>query len=104
VLFGFDSGQVLNEHTTAVPVLLQVLDGHLTVTADERGVDLVPRGVIHSVPGFLTPWRRWYPAGCCSPCWTIATRGGARGDHGVDGAGMISIGQDRASGLARSGV
>ena len=33
VLFGFDTGQELSEHTTAVPVLPQVLDGRLEVTA-----------------------------------------------------------------------
>ena len=36
VLFSFDAGQVLTEHTAAVPVLLQVLDGHLRITADGR--------------------------------------------------------------------
>ena len=29
VLFAFDAGQELTEHTAAVPVLLQVLRGHL---------------------------------------------------------------------------
>lgn len=47
VLFGFDAGQELTEHTAAVPVLLQVMTGHLTVTADGRTVDLRPGGVIH---------------------------------------------------------
>ena len=47
VLFGFDAGQVLTEHTAAVPVLLQVLDGRLSVTADGRSVELLPGGVIH---------------------------------------------------------
>ncbi len=47
VLFGFDAGQVLTEHTAAVPVLLQVLEGHLRITAAGRTVDLVPGGVIH---------------------------------------------------------
>jgi quercetin dioxygenase-like cupin family protein len=47
VLFGFDAGQVLTEHTAAVPVLLQVLDGRLSVTADNRTVELRPGGVIH---------------------------------------------------------
>jgi hypothetical protein len=40
VLFSFDAGQVLTEHTAAVPALLQVLDGHLRITADGRTVDL----------------------------------------------------------------
>lgn len=47
VLFSFDQGQELSEHTAAVPVLLQVLDGRLKVTADNRSVTLVPGGIIH---------------------------------------------------------
>lgn len=47
VLFSFDAGQVLSEHTAAMPVLLHVLDGHLRITADGRTVDLVPGGVVH---------------------------------------------------------
>lgn len=47
VLFAFDTGQGLAEHTAAVPVLLQALDGRLRVTAAGREVELVPGGVIH---------------------------------------------------------
>ncbi len=47
VLFSFDTGQELSEHTAAMPVLLQVLDGRLEVTADDRTVELRPGGVIH---------------------------------------------------------
>lgn len=47
VVVGFDTGQVLSEHTAAVPVLLQVLDGRLTVTAEGRSVELAPGGLIH---------------------------------------------------------
>ncbi len=47
VLFAFDSGQELTEHTAAMPVLLQVLDGRLRVTADGRDVLLAPGGVVH---------------------------------------------------------
>ncbi|HEY0189278.1 MAG TPA: cupin domain-containing protein [Cellulomonas sp.] len=47
VLFAFDAGQVLTEHTAAMPVLLQVLDGHLRVGAAGRTTDLVPSGVLH---------------------------------------------------------
>lgn len=47
VLFAFAAGQELTEHTAAVPVLLQALDGHLSVTADGRTVDLRPGDVIH---------------------------------------------------------
>lgn len=47
VMFSFDAGQELTEHTAAMPVLLQVLDGRLDVTAAGRTVELVPGGVIH---------------------------------------------------------
>jgi quercetin dioxygenase-like cupin family protein len=47
VLFSFDVGQVLSEHTAAMPVLLQVLDGHLRITADGRTIDLRPGGLVH---------------------------------------------------------
>ncbi len=47
VLFAFDTGQELTEHTAAMPVLLQVLDGRLTVTAAGRSVELVAGAVIH---------------------------------------------------------
>ncbi|KGM09045.1 cupin domain-containing protein [Cellulomonas bogoriensis] len=47
VLFAFDAGQELTEHTAAMPVLLQVLRGRLEVTADGRAVDLRPGGLIH---------------------------------------------------------
>lgn len=47
VLFSFDAGQELTEHTAAIPVLLQVLDGHVRVTADGRTVDLHPGGLVH---------------------------------------------------------
>ncbi|HEY6795510.1 MAG TPA: cupin domain-containing protein [Kineosporiaceae bacterium] len=47
VLFSFDTGQELTEHTAAMPVLLQVLGGRLTVTAAGRSVDLMPGGMVH---------------------------------------------------------
>lgn len=47
VLFAFDEGQVLTEHTAAMPVIIQVLFGRLVVTADGRTVELVPGGAIH---------------------------------------------------------
>lgn len=46
VLFAFDAGQELTEHTAAVPILLHVLDGRLEVTADGRTVELLPGGVV----------------------------------------------------------
>jgi quercetin dioxygenase-like cupin family protein len=47
VLFAFDAGQELSEHTSAMPVLLQTLDGSLEITADGRTVVLAPGDVIH---------------------------------------------------------
>ena len=47
VLFAFDAGQELSEHTAAVPVLLSVLDGALDVAAAGRTVRLVPGGLLH---------------------------------------------------------
>jgi len=47
VLFSFDAGQELSEHTAAVPVLLQVLDGRLSVSSGGTTVELVPGGVVH---------------------------------------------------------
>lgn len=46
VLFGFDTGQELTEHTAAMPVLLQVLSGRLSITADGRTEELVPGGLM----------------------------------------------------------
>lgn len=40
-------GLVTLVHAAAVPVITQVLSGHLTVTADGRTVDLVPGSAIH---------------------------------------------------------
>lgn len=47
VVFSFDAGQELSEHTAAVPVLLQTLDGSLQVTASGATVTLAPGDVIH---------------------------------------------------------
>lgn len=47
VLFAFDAGQELSEHTAAVPVLLQALDGELEVSAAGRSVTLRPGDVVH---------------------------------------------------------
>lgn len=47
VLFAFDSGQELTEHTAAVPILLHVLDGHLRVRADGDEVELRPGALVH---------------------------------------------------------
>lgn len=57
VLFSFDSGEELSEHTAAVPILLTVLDGRLRVQADGDPVELRPGGLVHigaRVPHALT--------------------------------------------------
>jgi quercetin dioxygenase-like cupin family protein len=47
VLFAFDAGQELTEHTAAMPILLSVLDGRLRIGADGEHVELVPGGLVH---------------------------------------------------------
>ncbi len=47
VLFAFDAGEELTEHTAAMPAVLTVLEGHLRITADGRTVDLRPGGLVH---------------------------------------------------------
>jgi len=47
VLFAFDAGQELSEHTAAIPILLQVLDGRLRVGAAGEQVELAPGGIVH---------------------------------------------------------
>ena len=47
VMFAFDAGQELTEHTAALPVLLQVLEGRLAITADGRTEELLPGGLMH---------------------------------------------------------
>ena len=47
VLFSFDAGQELSEHTAAMPVLIHLIDGRLRVTGGDETVELVPGGVVH---------------------------------------------------------
>ena len=47
VLFSFDTGEELSEHTAAMPVLLQVLEGRLSVSSGGETVELVPGAVVH---------------------------------------------------------
>lgn len=47
VLFGFDSGQELSEHTAAVPIMLHVIDGRLRVGAGDQRVELTAGGLVH---------------------------------------------------------
>jgi len=47
VLFGFDKDQALSEHTAAMPVTIQVLEGKLRVGGEGREIELVPGGVVY---------------------------------------------------------
>ncbi|WP_243386796.1 cupin domain-containing protein [Bifidobacterium primatium] len=47
VLFSFDKGQELSEHTAAMPVLVQCLEGRLRITGGGKTVDLTPGGILH---------------------------------------------------------
>lgn len=47
VLFTFDKGQELSEHTAAMPVFVQVLNGRLEVTGGDETVELVPGELVH---------------------------------------------------------
>lgn len=50
VLFGFDSGQALSEHTATQPAIMHFLRGEATVTLGERVVDARPGTWIHMAP------------------------------------------------------
>ncbi|HET6165581.1 MAG TPA: cupin domain-containing protein [Marmoricola sp.] len=52
VAFAFGSGQELHEHTAHHPVLIQALDGHLTLSYDGRELDLRPGDLLH-LPAML---------------------------------------------------
>ena len=61
VLFGFDAGQELSEHTAARPALLQILSGEARLTLGGETVEAragswahMPAGLPHSVQA-LTP-------------------------------------------------
>lgn len=47
VLFAFDEGQELTEHTAAMPVIVQALEGELEITGDGETVMLRPGGLVH---------------------------------------------------------
>lgn len=47
VLFSFDSGEELSEHTAAMPVFVQVLEGELAITAQDQTINLQPGGIVH---------------------------------------------------------
>lgn len=47
VLFAFDKDQALSEHTAAMPVTIQVLEGRLRIGGGEREVELTPGGIVY---------------------------------------------------------
>ena len=47
VLFGFDKDQALSEHTAAMPVTIQVLEGKLRVGGEGREIELTTGGVVY---------------------------------------------------------
>ena len=65
VLFSFDTGQELTEHTAAMPVLLHLIDGAITVTAGDDTVELLPGVSSTCPPGNHTRWSRRNPRAWC---------------------------------------
>ncbi len=47
VVFGFDAGQELTEHTAAVPAVLQIVSGRFRVTLGEETVELGEGAWVH---------------------------------------------------------
>lgn len=47
VLFAFDEGQELSEHSAAMPVIVQALEGELEITGGGETVTLRPGGLAH---------------------------------------------------------
>lgn len=47
VLFAFDAGQELSEHTASVPAIVQVISGHLRLTLGTDVVEARPGSWIH---------------------------------------------------------
>lgn len=47
IVLAFASGQVMKEHRSHHPLLLQALDGHVRVTTAERTVELLPGGLLY---------------------------------------------------------
>lgn len=47
VLFAFDGGQELTEHTASTPSIVQVLSGRISLTMGDDTVEVVPGGWAH---------------------------------------------------------
>jgi quercetin dioxygenase-like cupin family protein len=50
VVFAFDAGLTLREHTAQLPALIQVLEGEVVVTVDGHDIPLRPGGILHIEP------------------------------------------------------
>lgn len=47
VKLSFDTGQIMKEHTAAVPILVQVVAGHVTFTVGGEALDMPTGAIIH---------------------------------------------------------
>jgi quercetin dioxygenase-like cupin family protein len=47
VLFGFDAGQELSEHTASVPAIIQIISGQASVTLGSESLTLQPGAWVH---------------------------------------------------------
>jgi len=47
VIFAFDTGQELTEHTAAVPAVIQVVSGRLEAMLGDETVEVIPRSWVH---------------------------------------------------------
>jgi quercetin dioxygenase-like cupin family protein len=63
--FAFAAGQELTEHTSAVPVVLQVVKGRLDLVLAGRRLRRRPGAGSTCPPGCRTPYGRWNPRSCC---------------------------------------
>ena len=50
VVFAFDGGSTLREHTAQYPVLLQTIEGTLTVAIGGESFELTPGDLLHIEP------------------------------------------------------
>lgn len=53
VIFGFDTGQELTDHTAAVPAIIEVVSGRLEVTLGDNELNATPGTWIH-MPAHLS--------------------------------------------------
>ncbi|MCC7076906.1 MAG: cupin domain-containing protein [Acidimicrobiia bacterium] len=51
VVFAFDSGEELSEHTSSSPAVIQVLRGHLRLTLDGEVVEAASGSWVHMTAG-----------------------------------------------------